>query len=62
MKREQAVSKMKQDYEIESAKKLFEVDKVHDERTLEKYQIDSLVRIYQRQNIRAVSINQYSSD
>jgi|JI10StandDraft_1071094.scaffolds.fasta_scaffold195106_4 hypothetical protein len=62
LKKEQAISKLKQDFEIESAKKGFDVDRLHDEKTLEKYEIDSLVRIYQRQALRGVAINQFSSN
>lgn len=62
IKKDQTLSKLKQDFEIESFKKSFEVDRMHDDRTLEKYQIDSMTRIYQRQSLRGVAINQFSSD
>ena len=51
---------MRQDYEKEEAKKLFEVDKEHNEMTLTKYQIDSMEKILKAQNLRGVSINQFS--
>lgn len=61
-KKEQTLSKMKQDFEIESSTKSFELDKLHNERTLEKYEIDSVTRIYQKQALRGVGINQFSSN
>lgn len=61
-KKEQTLSKLKQDFEIESSKKVFELNQMHDDKTLEKYEIDSVLRIYQRQQLRNIGINQYSSD
>ena len=51
---------MRQDFAKEEAKKMFEVEKEHNEITLAKYEIDSIENIYRRQNIRGVSINQYA--
>ena len=61
-KKDQTLSKIKQDFEIESSTKSFELHKLHNERTLEKYEIDSITRIYQKQSLRGVAINQFSSN
>lgn len=37
------------------------MDRSHDDTTLDKYEIDSILRIYQRQALRGVAINQFSS-
>lgn len=59
-KKSQTLAKMRRDFETESAQKLFDVDRSHDSKTLDKYEIDSLVRIYQR-GVKKVTVNQYSS-
>lgn len=61
-KKEQTLSKLRQDFEIETTKNLNELNQIHDEKTLQKYEIDSMLRIYQRQQLRNIGINQYSSD
>lgn len=58
--KEQTLEKMKQDFEKESVRKVFEVDKEHNDLTLEKYEIDTMEKVYRQQNIRGVSINQFS--
>ena len=50
---------MKQNFEIEYQKKLLEVDRLHDAKTLQKYQIDSMERIYNKLGIKEVRINQF---
>ena len=58
--KEQTLNKMKQDFEKEEAKKMFEVEKEHNEITLAKYEIDTMEEIYKRQNIRNISIHQFA--
>jgi hypothetical protein len=48
---------MKQDFDLEYQKKLLEVDMLHDSKTLQKYQIDSMERIYNKLGIKEVKIN-----
>ena len=50
---------MKQTFELDYQKKLIDVDRLHDEKTLQKYQIDTMERIYNKLGIREVKINQF---
>jgi len=50
---------MKQNFELDYQRKLLEVDKLHDEKTLKKYSIDSMERIYNKLGIKEVRINQF---
>ena len=54
-----AIREMKQNFELEYQKKLLEVDRLHDNKTLQKYQIDSMERIYNKLGIKEVRINQF---
>lgn len=45
--------------ELNYLKKVIEVDKLHDNKTLQKYQIDAMERIYNKLGIREVKINQF---
>lgn len=47
------------EYELDYQRKVIEVDRLHDARTLQKYQIDALERIYNKLGIREVKINQF---
>lgn len=58
----QKVDLIKQDFEIEFTKKKLEVDRLHDDKTLQKYQIDSMERIYNKLGIKDVRINQFVGD
>jgi len=44
---------------LDFKRKVIEVDRLHDARTLQKYQIDALERIYNKLGIREVKINQF---
>jgi hypothetical protein len=44
---------------LELQKKIIEVDRLHDERTLQKYQTDTMERIYNKLGIKEVKINQF---
>lgn len=44
---------------MEYQKKVIDVDRLHDARTLQKYQIDAMERIYNRLGIKEVKINQF---
>lgn len=48
--------------ELDMMKKRLEVDRLHDEKTLQKYQIDSMERIYNKLGIKEVKINQFVGD
>ena len=43
---------MKQAFELDFMKKKLEVDRLHDDKTLQKYQIDAMERIYNRLGIK----------
>ncbi len=59
---EQKAARMKQDFEIEYARKKLDLDKEHNETTLLKYQIDTTERIYGKIGVRELKINQFSGD
>ena len=54
--------KIRQDFDIEYARQKIDLDKLHDEKTLLKYQIDSTERIYNRLGIKEIKINQFTGD
>ncbi len=58
----QKVEELKQDFELQFAKKKLDVDRLHDDKTLQKYQIDSMERIYNKLGIKEVRINQFVGD
>lgn len=62
IKNDQAVSRLRQDFEIEYARKRLELDKEYDDKTLLKYQIDSTERVYSRLGIKEIKINQFTGD
>lgn len=45
--------------ELDYQRKVIEVDRLHDAKTLQKYQVDALERIYNKLGIREVKINQF---
>lgn len=45
---------------MEYSRKKLDLDKMHDEKTLTKYQIDSTERIYQRLGVKEIRINQFN--
>lgn len=49
-------------FELDMMKKKLDVDRLHDEKTLQKYQIDSMERIYNKLGIKEVRINQFVGD
>ncbi len=53
---------MKQDFEIEYARKKLALEKEHNETTLLKYQIDTTERIYSKLGVKEIKINQFSGD
>jgi hypothetical protein len=59
LKNDNAIRLMKQDFDLEYQKKLLEVDRLHDSKTLQKYQIDSMERIYNKLGIKEVKINKF---
>ena len=59
LKNDNALRQMKQDFDLDYQKKLLEVDRLHDNKTLQKYQIDSMERIYNKLGIKEVKINQF---
>jgi len=62
IKNEQTVARLRQDFELEFARKRLDLDKEHDEKTLQKYQIDATERIYSKLAIKEVKINQFTGD
>jgi len=62
IKNEQQTARLRQDFEIEYARKRLELDKEHTEKTLLKYQIDSTERTYSKLGIREIKINQFTGD
>jgi hypothetical protein len=62
IKNEQTSARLRQEFEIEFARKKLELDKEHDDKTLLKYQIDSTERIYNRLGIKEIKINQFTGD
>jgi hypothetical protein len=52
IKNEQTAAKLRQEFDLEFARKRLELDKEHDEKTLLKYQIDSTERIYSKLGIK----------
>lgn len=59
---EQTAATLRQEFELEFARKRLDLDKLHDDKTLFKYQIDSTERIYQRLGIKEIKINQFTGD
>lgn len=59
---EQNAARLKQDFEIEYLRKRLELDREHTPLTLQKYQIDSTERIYNRLNIKDIKINQFTGE
>ena len=51
---------MRQDFDKEFRKKKFELEKCHDEKTLAKYEIDSLERTYCSLRANTISVSQYT--
>lgn len=45
--------------ELDYQKKVIEVDRLHDSKTLQKYQADTMERIYNKLGIKEVRINQF---
>jgi hypothetical protein len=43
-------------------RKKLELDRLHDEKTLQKYQIDTMERIYQKLGVKEIKINQFVGD
>ena len=62
IKNDQEIAKKKQDFEIEFARKGLEMDKLHDEKTIKKYEIDAAERIYTHMNVKEIKINQFGGD
>lgn len=62
IKNEQTAARLRQEFEIEFARKRLDLDKEHNEKTMLKYQIDSTERIYSKLGIREVKINQFTGD
>jgi hypothetical protein len=44
---------------LEDQRKVIEVDRLHDNKTLQKYQVDAMERIYNKLGIKEVKINQF---
>lgn len=53
---------MKQKFELDYQKKKLELDRLHDDKTLQKYQIDVMAKIYERLPIKEIKINQFSGE
>lgn len=51
---------MRQDFDKDYRKKKFELEKEHDERTLTKYEIDSIERTYMSLRGNTISVSQYT--
>lgn len=47
---------------MECQRKQLELYKVYDEKTMQKYQIDSMERIYQKLGVKEIRINQFVGD
>jgi hypothetical protein len=62
IKNEQTVARLRQEFEIEFARKRLDLDKEHNDLTLQKYQIDATERIYTKLGIKEVKINQFTGD
>jgi len=43
-------------------RKKLELDRLHDDKTLQKYQIDTMERIYQKLGVKEIKINQFVGD
>ena len=59
---DQKLEDLKHNFELEFMRKKLEVDKLHDDKTLQKYQIDTMERIYNKLGIKEVKINQFVGD
>jgi flotillin len=59
---DQTAAKLKQDFELEFAKRKLDLDKEHNETSLLKYQIDVTERIYQKVGVKELRINQFSGE
>lgn len=56
----QELDTIKQNFANAQEAKKFQLEKMHTELTLQKYQIDSMERVYKTLNVRNMSINQFS--
>jgi len=56
---ENTIKEIRQDYDIDYRTKLLEVDRMHDDKTLRKYQIDTMERIFKQLGVKDVRINQF---
>ena len=62
MSNDQKLQDIRLEFELDTMKKRLDVDRLHDTKTLQKYQIDSMERIYNKLGIKEVKINQFVGD
>jgi (p)ppGpp synthase/HD superfamily hydrolase len=60
LKNDQKITEERQNFELDMKKEKIDFDRMHDEKTLKKYRIDTTERIYSDLGLKEIKINQFT--